>query len=72
MQYKPLGLTFLDGRTTFGGLVCERHEDPLDPDCSDPVDLTTSKMDWPTFASEIHTFQSLQDNFGTAKLFHIF
>lgn len=31
MQYKPLGLTFLDGRTTFGGLVCERHEDPLDP-----------------------------------------
>ncbi|KAG5414587.1 hypothetical protein IGI04_002154 [Brassica rapa subsp. trilocularis] len=25
-------------------------------DCSDPVDMTTSQMDWPTFSSEIQTF----------------
>ena len=40
-------------------------------DCSDLLDMTTSPMEWPSFASKIDDFQSLHDNFESVNLYHI-
>ena len=33
--------------------------------------MTTSPMEWPSFASKIDDFQSLHDNFESVNLYHI-
>ncbi|RID40437.1 hypothetical protein BRARA_J00478 [Brassica rapa] len=43
----------------------------FETDCSDLVKMTTNSMDWPTFATEIETFQRLHEDFEDVSMSYI-